>query len=161
MCWTDFPLSVVTKIILDGKIGPCLPGLLKKVSGATSFSNHYCREKYNYNHVFLVNSGYNIQSMVSQRFMYSLPQELANIVVLKEYLDNIKGVFLCYANIFEPLLSHSTFWFEFNSLGFRKSTKVVNKVLLLYGEAMKMNFNFQEFPFPPCELSYISIVSPK
>ena len=47
------------------------------------------------------------QMIVSQRFMYSLPQELANIVVLKEYLDNIKGVFFCYANIFEPLLSYT------------------------------------------------------
>ena len=147
MCWTDSRLSVDTKIIFDGRIAKYLADLLKKISGATSFARHDCTEKYNYNHVFLVNSGYNIQSMVSQRFMYSLPQELANIVVLKEYLDNIKGVFLCYANIFEPLLSHSTFWFEFNSLGFRKSTKVVNKVLLLYGEAMKMNFNFQ-VPLP-------------
>ena len=82
-----------------------------------SFNNLDCKEKYNYNHVFLVNSGHNIQPMVSQRFLYSLPQELANIVVLKEYLDNIKGVFLCCANIFKPLLSRSTFWLEFNSLG--------------------------------------------
>ena len=102
--------------------------------------------------------------MVSQRFLYSLPQELANIVVLKEYLDNIKGVFLCYANIFKPLLSRSTFWLEFNSLGSESLPKLWKKFCFFMGRQWKW-ISTSKFPLlpslPPCELSYISIVSPK
>ena len=53
----------------------------------------------------------------------------------------------------------STFWFEFNSL-LRKVYQSWVKVLL-FMEAMKMNFNFPvPLPSAPCELSNISIVSP-
>ena len=48
-------LSVASKIILECRNAQYLD-LLKKVSVATSFSNHDCTEKYNYNHVFLVNA---------------------------------------------------------------------------------------------------------
>ena len=88
--------------------------------------------------------------MVSQRFLYSLPQELANIVVLKEYLDNIKGVFLCYANIFKPLWSHSTFWLEFNSLGSESLPKLGKKFCFLWG-SNENEFQLPSSPcFPPC-----------